>query len=448
MVTPPGISTFTMFSERKRQSSENTIKPVIEKPRLRRKANTAPSETLQMFPCAKPQFTPQPPRRAISFTTAHAFLRSDSRDRRRPSKTLSVTPMEMSKFGGNSTRSLISKRKSKRNSGGRMGLKAKPLVWRMSSPPKAFELPPEPKPSLSEKDRVKRRLEHMDMIKVDCGDFDPRGLHLGSASSIVNTPNVFYHRPASVRTKTPPTPAGSSTPLRDSTSRSGTPPRCSSPLRNATPSGTSPSSSLKSARSWRSETLSMRAKHFSLPPNPTAQCIPWMTVVVDSPRDTTPVPQERRPVYIPGPIQLEESIFITPRRTSVANPDYVDNGTAPQAKRFSDLVALDGITMYFEEFGVASEASEACLDKYWLRNRIVSHSGAGTSAKSAPRGVLAVLPPAAPSPPSGSISTTFEGIFRTQKALRDGELPATSSGTAGRPKPLLRQLLKSSRKSS
>ncbi|KAL5434526.1 hypothetical protein PMIN05_007734 [Paraphaeosphaeria minitans] len=59
MVTPPGISTFTMFPDRMRQNT-----PVVERPRLRRYANTAPSGTLQIFPVSKPQFMPQTPRRA------------------------------------------------------------------------------------------------------------------------------------------------------------------------------------------------------------------------------------------------------------------------------------------------------------------------------------------------------------------------------------------------
>ncbi|KAF2442279.1 hypothetical protein P171DRAFT_487530 [Karstenula rhodostoma CBS 690.94] len=357
MVTPPGVSTFTMFSERKHQSSEITITPVVQRPRLRRHANTAPSGIVPMFPGAKPQFTPQPPRRAISSTTAHAFSRSGSRERRRPSKALPLTQVEMSKLGRTKTRSRMSRQKSKRNSGGRMGPKAKPLVWRMSSPPKAFELPPEIKPSFSGRDRVKVKLKSMEMIKVGFVNTEPRGLPSASASSIVNTPNVFYKRPASVKTETPPSPAGSSTPLG-----SGAPPRGSSPLKNAiSPKRSSPSSSLKSAECSTSGTLFTRAKHFSLPLSPVAQCVPWRrSMVVQGPwRNRTPVPEESKPVYIPGPIQLEEKIFATPRRNTGANVEHLDDGSVPQAKRFSDLVVLDSITMYFEAFGVATEASDA-----------------------------------------------------------------------------------------
>ncbi|KAK7191574.1 hypothetical protein PSPO01_02023 [Paraphaeosphaeria sporulosa] len=458
MVTPPGMSTFTMFSNRNRQSSEITITPVVERPKLRRHANTAPSGTLQIFPPSQPQFTPQPPRRAVSSTTAHAFSRSGSRNRRRQSNTLPLTTIKMSKLGKPTTRSVISKRESKRNSGGTMGLKTKPLIQRMSSPPKAFELPPDLKPSFSGRDRVKEtmRMKNIKRIKINFDNIEPRELFLTSASSIVNTPNVFYSGPASVRTKTPPSPGGSSTIQRCTTSSSatpleiGTPPRCSSPQRKAIfPTRTSPSSSLRSTASSRSGTLSTRTKHFSLPLSPVAQCVPWRRsmVVENPPRNRTPAPQERKPVYIPGPIQLEEKISVTPRRNSVANLEHFDDGTVPQAKRFSDLVVLDSITMYFEIFGVATEASDACLDRYWLRNTTHSHWGSGTSAKSARKGTPAVLPPPIPLPRSGGIATTFEGIFRSQKVLRDDEVQATASGTAGRRKPLLRQLLKPSRKS-
>lgn len=171
-------------------------------------------------------------------------------------------------------------------------------------------------------------------------------------------------------------------------------------------------------------------------------------VVENPPRNRTTVPKERKPVYIPGPIQLEENISITPRRNSVANLEHFDDGVVPQAKRFSDLVVLDSITMYFEAFQVATEASDACLDRYWLRNTTNSHAGAGTITKHARKGRPAVVPPHVSSARSGGIATTFEGIFRSQKALRDDNLSATASGTAVRRKPLLRQLLKPSRRSS
>lgn len=445
MVTPPGISTFTMFPHRQRQDSELTITPVVARPVLKRHAYTAPLGSLQMFPGANPQFKPQTPRRAVSSTTAHAFSRSGSRNRRRPSRTLALTPIEMSKTGKPTSRLIVSTETSPRDEQGRTALKTRPLVWRMSSPPKAFELPPDVKPSFSGRDRVKETMKrkNMEMLKVDFGNSPPRERLLASASSIVNTPNVFYNRPASLETKTPPSPASSPGLLQAPASRSttsldtGTSRRSPSPSKNAWKS--SPPSSLRSAASSKSDTLSTRSKHFSLPLSPGAQGVPWRRsmVIEVPPQSKSPAEKEERPIYIPGPIQLEENISVTPRCASVAN---LDDGDAPEAKRFSDLVVLDSITMYFEAFGV-TEASDACLDRYWVRST-------ATHSQAVRKGKIASGAAPIPSPRSGSLATTLEGIFRGQKPSPDNDIAAPASGTAGRRKPLLRQLLKPSRKSS
>ena len=472
VVTPPGVSTFTMFLERPRQGSEVTIKPLNERPKLRRKAYTAPSGTLQVHRETKSPFVPHPPRRAVSSTTAEAFSRSGSRDRRRPSKDNTFTPSELSKLRIAPSRSLISKKRSKRNSGGRMGLKSKPLVWRMSSPPKTYELPPELKQSFSEKARVKKTLnsKKVDTLQVDIPKPQQSGLPSTSAVSIVPTPSIFYKRPASIRAKTPPSPARSATsfrgigPVGNSTLLGGgAPPRSSTPLRLITsPRSTSlpktpPRSTPSSAGPTRIGTPARLTKHFSSPLSPVAQQrVPWRrSIGVDQPsRHATPVPSERNPVYIPGPIQLEEKITATPRRGSIANLERFDDGSVPRAKRFSDLVALDSIVMYFQALGVAEEASDACLDRFWTQSRKSNHASPGKASRKTMPPVPGAPPPPprpVPSPPSsGVIATTFEGIFRTQKTLRedaDQTMPP-SPGTAGRRKPLLRQLLKASRKSS
>jgi hypothetical protein len=162
-------------------------------------------------------------------------------------------------------------------------------------------------------------------------------------------------------------------------------------------------------------------------------------------------------VYIAGPIQLEEKITASARRGSNANLERFDDGTVPRAKRFSDLVALDSIVMYFQALGVAEEASEACLDRYWVQSKKSNHASAGKTSRKAAAAVAAIPPvpsvslPGVPSPPSsgGAIATTFEGIFRTQRTpLReDADQMPPSPGTPGRRKPLLRQLLKAGRKS-
>ncbi|CAO2656974.1 Nn.00g057770.m01.CDS01 [Neocucurbitaria sp. VM-36] len=73
----------------------------------------------------------------------------------------------------------------------------------------------------------------------------------------------------------------------------------------------------------------------------------------------------RQRVYEPGPIRLEEHPT-KPRVDSVADSEPFDAAITAKTSRFSDMVALDGIVMFFEDFGVVDQVSEETLDKYWL----------------------------------------------------------------------------------
>jgi hypothetical protein len=56
------------------------------------------------------------------------------------------------------------------------------------------------------------------------------------------------------------------------------------------------------------------------------------------------------------------------RRDSVAalDPFSLDPKLESLGKRLSDVVGLDGLVMFFDDFGVVAEVTEATLDKYWL----------------------------------------------------------------------------------
>jgi hypothetical protein len=56
------------------------------------------------------------------------------------------------------------------------------------------------------------------------------------------------------------------------------------------------------------------------------------------------------------------------RRDSVAtlDPFSLDPKLESLRKRLSDVVGLDGLVMFFEDFDVVAEVTEATLDKYWL----------------------------------------------------------------------------------
>ncbi|KAJ4372429.1 hypothetical protein N0V83_004203 [Neocucurbitaria cava] len=83
-------------------------------------------------------------------------------------------------------------------------------------------------------------------------------------------------------------------------------------------------------------------------------------------RDTYLLGEKR--VYLSGPIRLEEQ-SIKPRVDSCVNEDPLDLALAAKTNRFSDMVALDGVVIFFEEFGVVDPATDETLDKYWLDDR-------------------------------------------------------------------------------
>jgi hypothetical protein len=70
-------------------------------------------------------------------------------------------------------------------------------------------------------------------------------------------------------------------------------------------------------------------------------------------------------VYLPGQIRLEEHPAKI-RGDSLATLDPFERSTEPSEKRFSDIIGIEKITMYFEGLGVLEEVTSACLDRYWL----------------------------------------------------------------------------------
>ncbi|KAF2253442.1 hypothetical protein BU26DRAFT_515797 [Trematosphaeria pertusa] len=384
--------------QRPRQlSSEPTATP---RPKLMRNAATAPAGALALYPSIKPQ----PPRRAISARTARPGGGNGSRHRRSP---LIVPPLpRLSQFGTAASRSLISRRKTTRKSVGKLGLKPKNHVWRMSpqSNTKRFQLLSEVlherRKSLSEKARVKETLKHkkMEMLKTTIVDFKSRDLP-GTPSSMMATPREMYGEPET------PTPTGP-TPMEEIYSGS--------------------------RRSLLPESPT-RPKHFSMPLTPNIERRGTF-------KHSNSIPHmrgRRKTVYVPGPIRLEEKMVVTPRRGSIATMEPFDAGKEPKAKRFSDMVALDGIVMFFQSLGVVEETSEACLDRFW-----VPDMRANRPAASPRKGV----PPVPARPLIPSFPSSSSALFSSSKKARQDEKQIPPSpGTPGRQKVRLRQLLKSSR---
>jgi hypothetical protein len=80
---------------------------------------------------------------------------------------------------------------------------------------------------------------------------------------------------------------------------------------------------------------------------------------------------ERRRVYLPGAIMLAEHRAKL-RRDSVAtlDPFTFDPKLDSPCRRISDTVGLDGIVMFFEDFGVVGKVTEVTFDQYWLRESL------------------------------------------------------------------------------
>ncbi|KAG9188258.1 hypothetical protein G6011_02181 [Alternaria panax] len=81
---------------------------------------------------------------------------------------------------------------------------------------------------------------------------------------------------------------------------------------------------------------------------------------------------ERRRVYLPGAIMLAEHTAKL-RRDSVAtlDPFTFDPKLDSPGRRISDTIGLDGIVMFFEEFGVIGRVTEVTFDQYWLRESLI-----------------------------------------------------------------------------
>jgi hypothetical protein len=389
VITPPSAP--LMVSQRPRLLT-------TPRPRLRRKAATAPPGALQLYSGIKPQ----PPRRAVSARTARPFQPLLSRYRRTPRMT---PPLRTISFFGTSTpRSLCDLGKTTKKSVGKMGLRHRRNIWRAPlQPAKKLQLLSEALSdraiSFSEKTRVKKTLKtkKMEAINTQLVDFRWKDLP-ESPSSMTITPRELYG------------PAGNGR-------------------------GLSPSVAFQpSSRSSPVPASTWRARHFSRPLRRDApRC--------ESLKHSSAVPYQvanKRTVYIPGPIQLEEETIATPRRGSIATLERFEPGSEREAKRYSDMVALDGVVMFFEGLTMGIPATEKCLDRYWVEERTSRH---GTTARRAA--------PRVPLQPTmlNSVASGSSGLFSPKRALQQQQdwSPASSPSTPGRQKGRLRQLLESSR---
>lgn len=160
--------------------------------------------------------------------------------------------------------------------------------------------------SFSQKARVKRTLQDKNVarLKTDIVDFEMKGL-LSSPTSMMSTPRELYAIPEQ-------------------------------------------KSETNSIHSRQSETVgTTRSKNSST------------SAQTDGPDWV------EHKVYLSGPIGLEEHPAKL-RRDSLDSLDPFEKSTEPRGKRFSDIIGIEKIVMYFEGLGVLEEGTNACLDQYWL----------------------------------------------------------------------------------
>ncbi|KAF2869279.1 hypothetical protein BDV95DRAFT_608844 [Massariosphaeria phaeospora] len=331
--TPPALSPiaspsiiitapYDLWSKEQRPRQMSSDVPSVQRPKLKRKAVTAPPGAFRLYTTV-----PHPPRRAISARTACPAYARNRSSRTTPSP---MSP-RLSHVGSSTTRSLITQRREGRKLIGKTGSKSKKKIRGLSLLPSSRRvqqlseaLDGQRQSSFSEKARVKQTLrdKKVEMLKTNIVDFKSKDLP-STPLSMISTPKELYGTPSI-----------------------------------GTSSGTH--------RSLRPPSPRSRARHFSLPLAPGIQrrSMPRRKSLARK------VPAAaKKNVYLPGPICLEEKVSVTPRRGSIATMEHFTEGGGHTANRFSDVVALEGIVMYFHDLGVVEESGEDGLDRYWVPGR-------------------------------------------------------------------------------
>lgn len=75
-----------------------------------------------------------------------------------------------------------------------------------------------------------------------------------------------------------------------------------------------------------------------------------------------------QPIYLPGAICLEKHPAQL-RKDFVASLDPFAKEVEPRVRRNSDMIVLDSMTAYFDEFGVMEDPTEVCFDMFWRHTR-------------------------------------------------------------------------------
>ncbi|RMZ66590.1 dipeptidyl aminopeptidase b [Pyrenophora seminiperda CCB06] len=295
-------------SLRSRMTTMSNNVDVSNRPRLRKKAYTVPPGGFDALALPPPE-----PRRAISMRLGY----SSTIKRRQPK------PYDEAK-----NFLTIGTTENDKGSGPHKPLLARPRSDEDAISPKTTRLPG----SFSGKARVQETLKQKQLGTLNTGlvDYEFRRLP-ASAGSMLATPRELYAIPEQVAT----------------------------------------SSSLDSrgaARSWRKPAKSLTLKTRSISAESTRSNV-LMADKLKQEHNTEEVDAaEQGRIYLAGTITLAQHPAKL-RRDSVAtlDPFAFDPKLESPGRQISEVVGLDSIAMFFEEFGIVAEVTEATLDKYWLQ---------------------------------------------------------------------------------
>jgi hypothetical protein len=293
----------TIIAPQPRSSRSSNDVEALDRSIMREKAATAPAGGF-----SRPSYAPQPPRRAVS---TRLGLSNPIRgwNPQREDQTIDTLTLE---------RALVHER-----AGPHIRLPSPPhpraqddssLLWNGGKLLGSF----------SQRTRVRKTVDDKNLGRLitDIVDFESQRL-LSSPRSMMNTPRELYAIPekrAAVEGPTSP-----SSPHAKDARRS-----IMSSL-----SGKGSSLHLKNSRHQQQHTRTLKM-----------------------------YPEGWQPIYLPGTICLEKHPAQL-RKDSVASLDPFAKEIEPRVRRHSDLVVLDSITAFFDDFGVMEDATEVCLDMFW-----------------------------------------------------------------------------------
>lgn len=362
------------------RSLSNDVK-VMERPRLREKANTAPSGTISLIEFAKSR-----PRRAISARVGELDIE----------------------------RSSPPNPEHRRGDPGPVGRTVERNFSDAKSSPPRKPLPSVPgqralslRGSFSQKLRVQKTLKQKQMgkLKTDFMNYDARR-GPNSANSMLATPRELYAIP------------------EKQDNHDGRP-RWQQVVQDKQPEiSTLCSSERRSTNSISPKAASSAARPAVVQAHTSLRSLPdvKMEYLSRPPR-----------IYVPGPICLEKHAA-NPRRDSVATLDPFDS-TPNSAHRFSDMMVEEATIIFFDDLGVTENATEASVDRYWLEISRRYSEDYEQDAAWRKASISSVTETAPPSP------ETAHSLYGSRFSFSSASSNASSPPTVKNPRTLLGRFL-------